>query len=56
MEPLNPEGHVLVEGEIWRAVSSEPVPAGAPLRVVSLENYLLRVEPAAPQRPPQSPA
>jgi membrane-bound serine protease (ClpP class) len=56
MEPLNPEGHVLVEGEIWRAVSSEPVPAGAPLRVVSLENYLLRVEPAAPQRPPQPPA
>jgi membrane-bound serine protease (ClpP class) len=56
MEPLTPEGHVLVEGEIWRAVSTEPVPAGAPLRVVSLENYLLHVEPAQPQRPPQSPA
>jgi membrane-bound serine protease (ClpP class) len=56
MESLNPEGHVLVEGEIWRAVSTEPVPAGAPLRVVSLENYLLHVEPAQPQRPPQSPA
>jgi membrane-bound serine protease (ClpP class) len=56
MEPLTPEGHVLVEGEIWRAVSTEPMPAGAPLRVVSLENYLLHVEPAQPQRPPQSPA
>ena len=55
MEPLKPEGHVLVEGEIWRAVSSEPVPAGAPLRVVSLDQYLLHVEPAAPQRLPQSP-
>ncbi|MGA2886691.1 MAG: nodulation protein NfeD [Terracidiphilus sp.] len=51
MEALTPEGHVLVDGEIWRAVASEPVPAGAPLRVVSLEKYLLHVEPAQPQRP-----
>ena len=56
MEPINPkghgsEGHVLVEGEIWQAVASEPVPAGAVLRVVDLENYLLHVEPAAPQKP-----
>jgi membrane-bound serine protease (ClpP class) len=56
MEPLNPEGHVLVEGEIWRAVSTQPVPVGAPVRVVSLEQYLLYVEPAEPQRPPQPPA
>jgi membrane-bound ClpP family serine protease len=42
---------VLVEGEIWRAVASEPVAAGAALRVVGLENYLLHVEPAAPQIP-----
>ncbi len=56
MEPLTPEGHVLVEGEIWRAVASEPVPAGASLRVVGLEQYLLHVEPAQPQRPPQPPA
>ncbi len=55
MEPLNPEGHVLVEGEIWRAVAAEPIPAGAPLRVVGLEKYLLHVEPAEPQRPPQVP-
>jgi membrane-bound serine protease (ClpP class) len=55
MEPLTPEGHVLVEGEIWQAVASEPVPAGAPLRVVSLEKYLLHVEPAPPQRTSQSP-
>jgi membrane-bound serine protease (ClpP class) len=46
MEPLAPEGHVLVEGEIWRAVASEPVAPGAALRVVSHEHYLLRVEPA----------
>jgi membrane-bound serine protease (ClpP class) len=46
MEPLAPEGHVLVEGEIWRAVASVPVVAGARLRVVGHERYLLRVEPA----------
>ncbi len=40
-----PEGHVLVEGEIWRAVSTEPVPKGATLRVVGHEQYLLRVVP-----------
>ena len=54
MEPMNPEGHVLVEGEIWQAVASEAVPAGAPLRVVGLDQYLLHVEPAEPQRPPQA--
>jgi membrane-bound serine protease (ClpP class) len=46
MEALSPEGHVLVEGEIWRAVASEPVPAGTKMRVVGHEQYLLRVAPA----------
>jgi membrane-bound serine protease (ClpP class) len=46
MEPLTPEGHVLVEGEIWNAVASEPVAAGAQLLVAGHENYLLRVTPA----------
>jgi membrane-bound serine protease (ClpP class) len=48
MEPLTPGGHVLVEGEIWQAVSSEPLPANAALRVVGLDQYLLRVEPQPP--------
>ena len=48
MEPLAPQGHVLVEGEIWNAVASEPVLTGAALRVVGHEAYLLRVEPAGP--------
>jgi membrane-bound serine protease (ClpP class) len=50
MEPLTPEGHVLVEGEIWRAVALEPVAAGSTLRVVGHEQYLLRVAPV--QAPP----
>lgn len=45
MEPLNPAGHVLVEGEIWQAVSSEPVSAGEKLRVISSDNYILQVIP-----------
>jgi membrane-bound serine protease (ClpP class) len=45
MEALAPEGHVLVEGEIWRATAREPVSAGTTLRVVGHDNLLLRVEP-----------
>jgi len=44
MEELTPEGHVLVEGEIWRAMAAERVEKGAPLRVTGHEAYLLRVE------------
>jgi membrane-bound serine protease (ClpP class) len=52
LEPLAPEGHVLVEGEIWRAVSDPPVEKGTGLRVVSYEQHLLRVVPDAnPQTP-----
>jgi membrane-bound serine protease (ClpP class) len=56
MEPLTPEGHVLVEGEIWRAVATEPVPAGAELRVVSHEQYLLHVTPVEPRKSPEASA
>ncbi|MGA8085909.1 MAG: nodulation protein NfeD [Terracidiphilus sp.] len=56
MEPLAPEGHVLVEGEIWLAVASEPVPAGARLRVVGHEQYLLRVAPAESAATPRTAA
>ncbi len=45
MEPLAPEGHILVEGEIWRAVANEPIAAGASVRVTGHEEYLLRVTP-----------
>jgi membrane-bound serine protease (ClpP class) len=48
MEPLDPEGHVLVDGEIWRAIAGEIIPAGTPLQVVGHEQYLLRVVPVEP--------
>lgn len=47
MEPLNLEGHILVEGEIWRAAASEPILPGTKLVVVGHDQYLLRVEPAS---------
>jgi membrane-bound serine protease (ClpP class) len=56
MEPLTPEGHVLVEGEIWRAVASESVAAGARLRVVGHEQYLLQVAPTETPNLPAAPA
>jgi len=53
MEELAPEGHVLVEGEIWQAVAEGTVPRGASLRVVSHDQMMLRVVvdgiPQAPQ-------
>jgi membrane-bound serine protease (ClpP class) len=45
MEALAPEGHVLVEGEIWRAWSAVPVAVGAQLHVTGHEQYLLHVAP-----------
>lgn len=46
MEPLTPEGHVLVDGEIWLAVASQPVEKGARLLVVGHAQNLLQVAPA----------
>jgi membrane-bound serine protease (ClpP class) len=56
MEPLAPEGHVLVEGEIWRAVSDDPAPKGATLRVVSHEQMLLHVALDSSARPTETTA
>jgi membrane-bound serine protease (ClpP class) len=44
MEALAPEGHVLVEGEIWQAVAHAPVACGTRLRVVGHEQMVLEVE------------
>lgn len=43
---LEPEGEVLVQGELWRAVAvgGGSIPAGAPVRVVGVEGLTLRVE------------
>ncbi|MGB7265183.1 MAG: nodulation protein NfeD [Terracidiphilus sp.] len=56
MEALAPEGHVLVEGEIWKAVSGVPIAAGTALRVVGHNQMLLQVEAAPMTREPAPPA
>jgi len=56
MEPLSLEGHVLVEGEIWRAVASEPIATGQRVRVVGHEQYLLRVAPIESAASPRTAA
>jgi membrane-bound serine protease (ClpP class) len=48
MEALDPQGHVLVEGEIWQAVANAPVVKGTSLRVTGHDHLLLQVEPAVP--------
>jgi membrane-bound serine protease (ClpP class) len=55
MEALDPQGHVLVEGEIWQAVARDSVAKGAKLRVTGHDQLLLRVEPMAyPSEHPRS--
>ena len=46
VEPLDPEGHVRVQGELWQARASEAVPAGTKVRVVALDELTLEVETA----------
>lgn len=42
---LEPEGRVFIHGEFWDAVSSKPVPAGARVRVTSVDGLTVHVEP-----------
>ncbi len=42
---LEPQGKVFVHGELWDAVCSTPLEAGAPVRVVAVEGLKLLVEP-----------
>ena len=46
---LEPEGSVLVRGELWRARSrsGETVKSGCDVRVVGARGYLLEVEPTS---------
>jgi membrane-bound serine protease (ClpP class) len=48
--PLEPDGHVAVAGELWRARVSddEPVPAGERVRVAAVDGLTLNVRPTEP--------
>jgi membrane-bound serine protease (ClpP class) len=41
---LDPEGRVLVHGEIWKAVSEGKIKAGSKVRIVNVEGMILQVE------------
>jgi membrane-bound serine protease (ClpP class) len=45
--PLGAEGMIRVHGELWRAISNQPVPEGKPVRVVKMDGLKLYVEPVA---------
>jgi len=44
-EALMPEGKVFVHGELWRAISNDPIQTGDRVRVVKVVNLVLEVEP-----------
>jgi membrane-bound serine protease (ClpP class) len=56
MEALTPQGHVVVDGEIWQAVADEAIPAGTRLRVTGHDQHLLHVAPAGSGIAPSSTA
>ena len=44
VETLDPEGYVNVRGELWRAISYVPIPAGVEVEVYELEGTKLVVK------------
>jgi membrane protein implicated in regulation of membrane protease activity len=46
VEPLEPEGHVRVHGELWEARAQTPIDRGARVQVVAVEDLTLEVRPA----------
>jgi len=45
------EGMIRIHGELWRAVSAQPVPEGQPVRVLKIEGLKLYVEPVQANAP-----
>ena len=45
LSPLSPgsRGRISTRGEIWHAVSDEPIPEGAPVRIVAVDGLTLSV-------------
>jgi membrane-bound serine protease (ClpP class) len=46
VEPLNPEGRVRFEGELWRARAETPIESGRPVRITGMDGLTLHVAPA----------
>jgi membrane-bound serine protease (ClpP class) len=48
--PIDPEGKVLVHGELWKATAGDPIPEGVNVRVIKVVGLALEVEPAEEQK------
>jgi len=56
IQALSPEGRVFVHGEIWNAVSTGgPIPEGARVKIVRVDEMTLMVEPLAATTAPRQP-
>jgi membrane-bound serine protease (ClpP class) len=44
-QALTPEGKVFVHGELWKATAKLPIVEGIRVRVIGIENLVLKVEP-----------
>ena len=51
-ESLAPDGLVFVKGALWRATSTSPIPAGAPVKVIRRDGLQLEVAQAKEGPPP----
>jgi membrane-bound serine protease (ClpP class) len=47
VDKLAPEGHIMVRGEYWNAVSPVPLESGTRVRVMAVDRLKLTVEPVA---------
>ena len=47
---LGPHGKIFVQGEIWNAVSTDPVPEGQPIQITHVDGLTVSVKPVEPQK------
>jgi membrane-bound serine protease (ClpP class) len=47
---INPEGRVLIRGEVWRARAVQDIESGTRVRVIGIESLTLKVEPDSKSR------
>jgi membrane-bound serine protease (ClpP class) len=47
--PLNPRGHVRVNGEIWTAIGDEPLSTGVPIEVIDVDGLVVTVRRTEPR-------
>ena len=53
---LSPQGRIRYHGELWKALASEPIPAGSRVTIVGVNGMRLLVQPSPPSAADQRPA